>query len=256
MDLGLTGKVALVTGGSRGIGLATARALGREGARVVVCARTESTLAAAKASLEGEGIEVHTVTVDLSAPGGPERAVDHTTATLGGLDILVNNAGGSLGSGAFDTVDEAKWGAVVALNLDAAVRASRRAVAWMKDHGGGAIVHVTSVYGREYGPSAAYVAAKGALIALGKEMAVDLAKYGIRVNTIAPGSILFPGGSWDRRQKQNPALVEDMVKRELPFGRFGTPEEVATAITFVCSPRASWIAGANVPVDGAQGRAL
>lgn len=256
MDLGLRNKIALVTGSSRGIGLATARALGQEGARVVLCARTESTLAAAKASLESEGIEAHAIAVDLAAPGGPERAVEHTTATLGGIDILVNNAGGSLGSGPFDAVDERKWSEVVSLNLDSAVRASRRAVSWMKDHGGGAIVHVTSVYGREYGPSAAYVAAKGALIALGKEMAVDLAKYGIRVNTIAPGSILFPGGSWDRRSQQNPALIEEMKRRELPFGRFGTPEEVAAVIAFVCSPRASWIAGASLPVDGAQGRAL
>jgi 3-oxoacyl-[acyl-carrier protein] reductase len=256
MELGLAGKIALVTGSSRGIGLATARALGREGARVMLSGRTQDTLDSARTSLESEGIEAHAFQVDLTNLEGPDRLVEHTVTTLGGLDVLVNNAGGSLGSGSFDAVDEARWSAVLALNLDAAVRCSRRAVAWMKTNGGGTIVHVTSVYGREYGPSAAYVAAKGALIALGKEMAVDLAKHGIRVNTIAPGSILFDGGSWARRRKQNPEAVAEMMRRELPFGRFGTPEEVADVITFVCSPRASWLAGISLPVDGAQGRAL
>jgi len=256
MDLELVGKVALVTGSSRGIGLATARALGREGAKVMLCGRTGATLDAARAALGSEGIDAEREQLDLTQAGGPERAVEATIEAFGRLDVLVNNAGGSLGSGPFDAVDEAKWSEVLALNLDSAVRASRRAVAWMKDHGGGAIVHVASVYGREYGPSAAYVAAKGALIALGKEMAVDLAKHGIRVNTVSPGSILFEGGSWDRRRRQNPEGVADMVRRELPFGRFGTPEEVADVIAFVCSPRASWLAGSSLPIDGAQGRAL
>ena len=256
MDLGLTGMTVLVTGSSRGIGLATARSFGLEGARVMLSGRTPATLESARVSLEREGIAVASVVVDLATTEGTSLAVARTIETFGGIDVLVNNAGGSLGSGAFDTVSEAHWSEVLALNLDAAVRCSRHAVAWMKTHGGGTIVHVGSVYGREYGPSAAYVAAKGALVALAKEMAVDLAKYGIRVNSVAPGSILFEGGSWARRRDANPEVIADMVKRELPWGRFGTPEEVANALVFLCSPRASWVAGACLPIDGAQGRAL
>ena len=255
MDLDLSGKCALVTGSSRGIGRAIAEVLVREEASVCLCARRPEDLARAAAELGRRG-RVSAVAADVSTREGAERAVAAALEHLGRVDILVNNAGGSRGTGPFDRADEAGWREVVDANLLSAVWTSRPAVEWMKRNGGGAIVHISSIYGREYGPSAPYVAAKAGVIALAKEMAIDLARYAIRVNSVAPGSIWVPGGTWDRRQAEDPERVEKLLRDELPWHRFGRPEEVAEVVAFVCSPRASWLSGACIPVDGAQGRAL
>ena len=137
-----------------------------------------------------------------------------------------------------------------------AIRASRLAVPAMRRAGGGAIVIIASIYGRESGGRMTYNAVKAAEISLAKSMAQQLAGDSIRVNSVAPGSISFPGGSWHRRQLEDPVAIAEFVRRELPFGRFGTAEEVGAVVAFLASPRASWISGASVTVDGCQSRSL
>ena len=256
MDLGLTDKVGIVTGSSRGLGLASARALVAEGCRVCLCARGEERLAEAALEVEAAARRpgmIATVQADVSTIDGVERVIEHAVETFGGLDILVNNVGRAGGSDLLDTSD-AEWQAAFDETLFPAIRASRLAVPHMRQRGGGAIVMIASIYGREAGGRMTYNAVKAAEISLGKALAQQLAPMNIRVNSVAPGSVMFPGGSWYRRQQADPQGIAEFIRRELPFGRFGRPEEIGAAVAFLASPRASWISGACVTVDGCQGR--
>jgi len=256
MDLQLTDKVAIVTGSSRGLGLASARSLIAEGCRVCICARGPEQLAAA--ALEVEAVArrpnmIITVQADVSTADGIASVIDRTVERFGGLDILVNNVGRAGGKDLLDTTD-AEWQAALDETLFPAIRASRLAVPHMKQRGGGVIIMIASIWGRESGGRMTYNAVKAAEISLGKSLAQQLAPLNIRVNSVAPGSIMFPGGSWHKRQQADPQGIAEFITRDLPFGRMGRADEVGAVVAFLASPRASWISGASIPVDGCQSR--
>ena len=258
MNLQLDGKVAVVTGSSRGLGLACAKALAEEGARVCICARGADRLAEATAELRsvvGSEEAVVGVVADLSTVVGIKTVVDSAVAAFGGLDILVNSVGKAGGGGLIDTT-EADWQAALDHTLHPAIRASRLALPHLRRRGGGVIIMIASIWGRESGGRMTYNAFKAAQISLAKSLAAQLASDNVRVNSVAPGSISFPGGSWAKRQAEDPQGIAEFVDRELPFGRFGRAEEVGDVVAFLASPRASWISGACVTVDGAQSRSL
>jgi len=251
MDLGLAGKLCLVSGASRGIGRAIAHALAREGARVAAVARGPADLDALLGELPGAGHAA--IAADVATADGADAAIARSVAALGGLDVVVTNVGKSFARDAA-AMDDADLAKSLDMNLWSAARVAQRAVPHLIARGGGSITMIASIWGREAGGAPAYNAAKAAVIALAKAMARDYAKHAIRVNSIAPGSILFPGGGWERRRTADPEGIADFVRRELPFGRFGTPEEVADVVAFVASARAQWVTGACLPVDGGQGR--
>jgi 3-oxoacyl-[acyl-carrier protein] reductase len=253
MNLDLDGKVAIVTGSSRGLGLASARALRAEGCRVVLCARGAAALHAAALSMDS-GERVASVAADVSTEAGASMVVTAALERFGRVDILVNNVGKAGGSDIASTSD-ADWQSALDQTLFPAIRMSRLVVPHMRAGGGGVILMIASIWGRESGGRMTYNAVKAAEISLGKAMAQQLAQDSIRVNSIAPGSILFEGGTWWTRQQQDPEGIAAFVARDIPMGRFGRAEEVGVVVAFLASSRASWITGACIPVDGGQGKA-
>jgi len=254
MDLRLRGRVAIVTGSSRGIGRAIASALAEEGTRLVLNARGTEALNAVATELSARGVEVLAVAADVTSTEGCQQVFDRTLERFGQVDILVNNVGG----GAAPSVNAAdnEWQAAIDLTFWPTLRLTRLVVPVMQRQHRGAIIMIASIYGRELGGRLGYQVVKSAEISLAKGLARELAPDNIRVLSVAPGSILFPGGGWWRRQQDDPEAMADFVRREMPLGRFGAPEEVGDVVAFLCSDRASLVTGASVTVDGCQSRSL
>lgn len=253
MPFDFSGRRVVVAGGSRGIGRAIALNFAAAGADVAICARNPGALEEARASLAAHGRRVHAATCDLADAASIAAWVPAAAAALGGIDVLVNNASGF---GMSD--DEAGWAACLSVDVMAMVRTSQAAMPWLQkagaagDAGGASIVHISSISAqRPSTRSAPYAAAKAAMNSYTGSQAAMLCRQGIRVNGIAPGSIEFPGGLWEQRKTDNPTLYQRTLK-SIPFGRMGTPDEIAEVALFLASPHARWITGQVITVDGGQ----
>jgi 3-oxoacyl-[acyl-carrier protein] reductase len=247
MNISLKGKRAVIAGGSRGIGRSIALTLAAAGAHVSICARGADGLKAAAADIGKHGGHVHWGACDLANGEAIARYIEDAAAALGGIDILVNNASGF---GMAD--DEAGWAASLNIDVLATVRASRAAIPHLEKAGGGAIVNISSISGyRASSRSIPYAAVKAAVINYTQSQALMLSSKRIRANAIAPGSIEFPGGLWEERKTSNPKLYEGILK-SIPWGRLGTPDEIAAVALFLVSDMASWVTGQTITVDGGQ----
>ena len=246
MQLDLTGRNAIIAGGSRGIGRAIALTFAQAGANVSICARGESALRATEAELRQCGHTVHALSCDLGDAAAVSNYVTAAAQALGGIDILVNNA-----SGFGSTDDEEGWAASINVDLLASVRASRAALPHL-EKSRGSIIHISSTSALKHSArTPPYGAVKAALVQYTLTQAAQFGAKHIRVNCIAPGSIEFPGGSWERRKTTDPKLYNAILNR-IRFGRLGTPQEVANVALFLSSSAASWVTGQTIAVDGGQ----
>jgi 3-oxoacyl-[acyl-carrier protein] reductase len=256
MDLHLDAKVAFVAGSSRGIGRAIAQAFLVEGARVVVTGRDGDTLGQTVSAFEAEfgGERVLAQRGDLSQPEEISAALAATRERWGEIDCLVANIGSGTAKPGWQ-LSQADWDGVFDVNLWGSLRLVEAALPDMVQARRGSITLIASIVGLEsVNAPLPYSAAKAALINYSKNLARQVGQYGVRVNCVAPGNILFPGGSWEKKLAQNPDRFQRYIETEVALRRFGTPEEIADLVTFLSSDRAAFITGACVVADGGQTR--
>jgi 3-oxoacyl-[acyl-carrier protein] reductase len=256
MELGLKGKIALVTGASYGIGRAIALALADEGCYLAICARGKERLEATQADISAKGVPVLGIVADATKPGDIRHVVDAVETTWGALHILVNNVGGGGGrvKTAVEEVPENQWVDVYEKNALAAVRFTQLAIPHMRRARFGRVVSIASIQGKEGGGRPWYAMSKSAEISLMKSLALnhDLVRSGLTFNSVAPGRVIFEGNDWDEFRKEDPRRFHLKLDERLPLGRAGTPEEVAAVVVFVCSVLASLVNGACIAVDGGE----
>lgn len=257
MDLGIKNKNALITGGSRGLGLASAISLAKEGVNLVICARSEEDLLSAEKKLKQYNISVYSILQELSDEKSVTEFYNKVKSNISQIDILVNNVGGSLGTTSLVKSDLKDFQKVMDINTWVAINLSKLFVEDMISKGWGRIINIASIYGREFGGSAPYMAAKAALIAATKHTAIDLAKTGVTANCIAPGSIKHEKGSWEKFVNNNDEdIVEEFINQNLPMGKFGNPEAVGDTVAFLASKNSGMILGTCLNVDGGQSNSL
>ena len=253
MDLNLRGKTALITGGSRGLGRQCAISLAQEGVNVAICGRTPETLSSTVKELEGHSVRAIGVTADVMDTKSLTEFHNEAVSTLGSIDILVNNAGGHVSRSDINEVSVEDFKSTFDLNLFAGFKLMQEVIPAMRDNHWGRIINIASIWGREYGGTISYMSSKAALIGATKHAAITLAKDGILVNSIAPGSIEHPGGSWERFKSENTQeAVDSFIEQNLPLGTFGWPEPLGDLVAFLSSDRAGLITGSCIVIDGGQ----
>ncbi len=258
MELGLRDKNVFVAGSSRGIGKAIAASFLAEGARVAVSGRDQTALAATVAELRAVAGDERVIACcgDLRQRAFVAEALTEIRQKLGGLDVLVANVGSGRGRVGWQ-LDDADWTELFEINLAASVRVVTEAIPMLTDGAGGSVIMVSSIAGLEaLAAPLPYSAAKAALVSFSKNLAHQLAAQRVRVNCVAPGNVLFPGGSWDKKLQDDERATRAYVAATVPMQRFGSAQEIADVVVFLASERASFVTGACVVVDGGQTRAL
>lgn len=257
MDLGIKGKIGLVTGGSRGLGKHAALSLGREGVIVAICGRTQETLDETVKELNALGTSALGVVADVGDVSTVDKLYQQVVDELGPIDILVNNVGGSRSREGIVGTSLDDFKATFDLNLFGGFQLMKLVIPHMQEQKWGRIINIASIYGRELGGNISYMSAKAALIGATKHTANALAKDGVLVNSIAPGSISHEGGSWERFQTNNPPeVVQSFIEQNLPMGRFGWPESLGDLVAFLASERADLVTGACIVIDGGQSHSM